>query len=89
MHKTVNYFKHISEMMIDIASTIASTFRVAEFTVAEVAAERVNANCIFSTPAVVRSTFIDIWIHSEYCAITRLVSKITSSRRHAETNLIL
>jgi len=89
MHDTVNYFKHISEMMIDIASTIASMFRtagVAELTVAEVAAERVDANCIFSAPAVVDNTFINIWIHSEYCAIIRLV---TSSQGHAETNLIL
>jgi len=49
--------------MRETLSTIAVIIRiarVAEFAVAEVAAERVDANCIFSAVTVVDSTFINV-----------------------------
>ena len=38
---------------------------VAGSTVAEVAADRVDANCIRVAPAVVDNTFVNVWTHIE------------------------
>jgi len=73
-------------------STIAVIIRiacVAEFAVAEVAAERVDANCIFSAVTVVDSALINVCIQRKYCFDTRIVSKITSSKRHVIIIIII
>jgi len=74
--------ENISGIMTETLSytiaVITRIARVAESTVAEVAAERVDANCIFSAVAVVDSAFINVCIQRKYCVATRIVSKITS-----------